>query len=347
MGVPLVGMGARADLVYSEPQTGHVSQRPRVVFIAGEGRSGSTLLDRILGSCPGFFSCGELIFIWDRGLANDQLCGCGEVFSSCPLWTTVLRNCEFTVSETSLDRLRSARDRYVRIRNIPLLAVAFFRKHLEPLATATESLHSAIAQVSGCRWIIDSSKWPAYGFFLKLVTKTNIRVVHLVRDPRGVAFSWARPKVRPEILSRVEYMHRYNYVRSAVWWIINNILSRILGIGVPYIRIRYEDLTRDPHGTIEKLLQFLEEPVSPPLSNRHWLHPGKHHTVSGNPSRFQSGAIDIRTDEEWIMKMPRLWKVVVTLLTLPILLAFGYHLWPKQGEEARGLHEAGGSLYDR
>ena len=33
---------------------------PKVLFIGGYGRSGSTLLDRVLGSTDGFFSAGEL-----------------------------------------------------------------------------------------------------------------------------------------------------------------------------------------------------------------------------------------------------------------------------------------------
>src|SRR6476469_754930 len=62
-----------------------VAPRPAapVLFIAGWGRSGSTLLDRMLGQVPGVFSAGELRDIWDRGVREDRLCGCGQPFHEC------------------------------------------------------------------------------------------------------------------------------------------------------------------------------------------------------------------------------------------------------------------------
>ena len=45
--------------------------RATVLYIGGMGRSGSTLVDRVLGQAPGVCSVGELVFLWERGvLAN-------------------------------------------------------------------------------------------------------------------------------------------------------------------------------------------------------------------------------------------------------------------------------------
>ena len=63
-----------------------------MVYIAGSGRSGSTILDNILGQIGGWASAGELRFLWERGVLGDRLCGCGERFSVCPFWTQVLRS---------------------------------------------------------------------------------------------------------------------------------------------------------------------------------------------------------------------------------------------------------------
>jgi len=52
------------------------------LFIAGAARSGSTLLDRVIGKRDGFCSTGELQFIWRRSFREDQLCGCGVSFTS-------------------------------------------------------------------------------------------------------------------------------------------------------------------------------------------------------------------------------------------------------------------------
>ena len=47
----------------------------KVAFVSSWSRSGSTLLDLLLGRLPGFWSAGEIRYLWDRGLLEDQLCG--------------------------------------------------------------------------------------------------------------------------------------------------------------------------------------------------------------------------------------------------------------------------------
>jgi hypothetical protein len=61
----------------------------KVLYIGGFGRSGSTLVERILGQLPGFCSAGEIVFLWQRGLIENQLCGRGATFSECDFWTRV------------------------------------------------------------------------------------------------------------------------------------------------------------------------------------------------------------------------------------------------------------------
>jgi hypothetical protein len=54
----------------------------RVLYIGGWGRSGSTLLDLILGQAPGVFSAGEVREIWQSGLVENRPCGCERPFRS-------------------------------------------------------------------------------------------------------------------------------------------------------------------------------------------------------------------------------------------------------------------------
>ena len=62
-----------------------VKQRDKIVvlYIAGWGRSGSTIMGNILGQLPGFAHVGELSNVWSRGVIEDSLCGCGARFSEC------------------------------------------------------------------------------------------------------------------------------------------------------------------------------------------------------------------------------------------------------------------------
>jgi D-aminopeptidase len=61
-----------------------------VVFIGSWSRSGSTLLDLMLGKVDGFFSAGELRLLWQRGAAENQLCGCARPFAECEVWSRVM-----------------------------------------------------------------------------------------------------------------------------------------------------------------------------------------------------------------------------------------------------------------
>src|SRR5438067_145989 len=61
----------------------------KVVYIAGCGRSGSTLLDRILGEAPGFVPGGELRNVWSWGVTPTARCGCGVGFQECSFWRAV------------------------------------------------------------------------------------------------------------------------------------------------------------------------------------------------------------------------------------------------------------------
>jgi hypothetical protein len=47
--------------------------RVTVLYVAGTGRSGSTLLARVLGEADGFVAAGELRYVWQRGLVEDRL----------------------------------------------------------------------------------------------------------------------------------------------------------------------------------------------------------------------------------------------------------------------------------
>src|SRR4051812_48764894 len=62
---------------------------PKVLYVGGSGRSGTTLLDRMLGQVPGVWSTGELARVWDNGLRDNELCGCGEPFWECAFWREV------------------------------------------------------------------------------------------------------------------------------------------------------------------------------------------------------------------------------------------------------------------
>ena len=81
----------------------------KVLFLAGKGRSGGTLLANLLGQVPGFFNVGELNRLWDWGLVSNYLCGCGVPVRECPTWTAILDEADARLAGRGLVPLKDAR----------------------------------------------------------------------------------------------------------------------------------------------------------------------------------------------------------------------------------------------
>src|SRR5215212_6026745 len=89
-----------------------------VVFIAGFGRGGSTLLAQIMGQLPRFVSVGELRHLWLRGAVENQLCGCGQPFRECTFWGAVAQQ-GFSQNWEQLAKIAELQLRVDAIRLIP------------------------------------------------------------------------------------------------------------------------------------------------------------------------------------------------------------------------------------
>src|SRR5216683_3159286 len=96
--------------------------RVRVLYIAGTGRSGSTLLANTLGQVKGVFNAGEIRYLWQRGMLENRLCGCSRHFMDCPFWQEVVREAlgPAAPDAQSMVKLQS---RLTRVRHLPSLAL--------------------------------------------------------------------------------------------------------------------------------------------------------------------------------------------------------------------------------
>jgi len=312
----------------------------KVLYIGGWGRSGSTLLDRMLGQVPGLFSTGELRYIWERGLLENQLCGCGLPFRECSFWGQVGKEAFGGWDEVDVAGVVGLRNSVDRLWHTPwLLGPAIWPGYgvkLEEYVNLLGRLYKAIRNVSNAKIIIDSSKAPSYAFILGKARDIDLRMVHLVRDSRGVAFSWKKQVVRPEVTYKVAYMPRYNPLTASLRYILDNGLlcfanrTPVLSRGAPpYVLVRYEDLADQPREMLARILSHVgyevrEDTFSFIDSATGRVFLGTNHMVAGNPMRFKSGEIVLRPDVEWQGKMPTSERFIVTLLTFPLLLAYGY-----------------------
>jgi hypothetical protein len=300
-----------------------------VLYIAGSGRSGSTLLTNVLGEADGLVNVGELRFIWERGFAEDRLCGCGTSFSNCPFWSRVIDKAFGSKSGVDPEKAIEAQRSQTQVRHLPRLLKAAltgerYRLPADHEARLTD-LYSAIAAETGAAVIVDSSKLPSYGYMLERVPGLELYVLHLTRDPRAAAYSWLRKKPlhdRPT----PSYMLRQGPVHSSVLWTIWNGVTPIFWrkAGTRYMHVRYEDFVADPNGIVQRVLGMVGAPDGAPLVDDHGVELHPNHTVAGNPDRLRNGRVTIREDDEWKRSITLRTRIVVSLIGLPFLKRFGY-----------------------
>jgi hypothetical protein len=236
--------------------------------------------------------------------------------------------------EIDVTRVAALRSQVDRNRFIPALARRKISPKMRNLLTEYTfyyaRLYAAIVQVSGCDLVVDSSKHPSLAHCLRWQPDVDLRVLHLVRDPRAVAYSWSRQVLRPDTDTQ-SYMTRYSPATAAKQWNVQNAAFHLLArAGVPTMRLRYEDFTAEPELILHQIAGFAGLPAreSYPFltaDGTSWgAHLGGGHSVSGNPMRFTTGQVPISRDEKWRTHMSKAHRRAVTALTLPLLALYGY-----------------------
>jgi Sulfotransferase family len=303
-----------------------------VLYIGGWGRSGSTLLAHVLAEVPGFVSVGELRYVWQAGPAGNELCGCGLAFAECPFWTAVGHEAFGGWDKVDLDEVLALEGAVLRHRKIPLLALGRLApehaRQVHRYGDLTAALYRAILTVAGAQVVVDSTKNPPYAYFLRAARASGLRmrVLHLVRDSRGVVHSWTKRVARPEVTSGGAYFQEFSPLQAGVRWMECNLAFELLRrLGAPTVQMRYESLAADPRRELERMFASMGEPDRHDLSAvGDSVHVAGQHSVRGNPMRFAHGRQQVRADEAWRTGMARKTRSLVVLVTWPLLLRYGY-----------------------
>lgn len=309
--------------------------RVRVLYIAGYSRSGSTILDSILGQIDGFFSMGELYHVWSRNIRDNTVCGCGTPFRECKVWNDIFDDAFGGMDKVDTREMIRAQNSSTRIRHIPIMSVPWGRRLLmsrsEQYLEQLKLLYQAIQARTGSRVIVDSSKVPLYGYLLNTIPSIDLYVVHLIRDPRAVSYSWLKKRLLPPLPDKDDpiYMDRYSVTKSSITWNVTNAAVEMFWRRRPkkYLMLRYEDFVDRPKENLQRIIELVSEQDNfslPPFVAERTIELETNHTTSGNPSRFKTGTLQLRPDREWISRMRLRDRVLATVLTCPLLLRYKY-----------------------
>lgn len=292
----------------------------QIIYVAGYGRSGSTLLDTVLANHPAVFGGGELTWLYQQILEN-QTCSCGLPLHDCDFWNDV----QHALS--------------VRLPGFDLTAAAAltlsqecwtsWRSQAAAYTTLWDATWEAMVQVSGRTMIVDSSKNSRLSRFrLELLLASqafDVSVIHLVRDPRAVMWSTARGSNRKLEAgeNRVSWMTPYKGLIS--WAYSNSCVDHLLARHphMRLLRLRYEDFVQQFESTVERLSNFLDLDFGVVANKVHaeeHLDPG--HGVAGNRMR-RNTQIKLRYDDEWSRRLPWYYRRSSALVR-PWMNRYGY-----------------------
>jgi len=302
----------------------------KVLYIAGMGRSGTTILGNILGQLNGFFYVGEFRAMWRRALIEKRFCGCGVPFIECEMWRRILDESLGGIDQIDIHHMFHLIQHGTRTHHIPLMLMPWgkqwLKSYLSKYLDNSEKIYQAIHSITNSKVIVDSSKFPSYAYILKWINAIDLYVIHLVRDSRGVTFSWLKKKNRQET-KNLEYLKQRNPLMTSMRWNMRNLASEVMfrRFSERYLLVHYEDVIDKPKEVIMRILRLIrEKPSDFSFLTENGVNLRVNHSVSGNPNRFQTGDVKLQRDEEWKVKMKRIDKIIVTMLTWPLLWRYGY-----------------------
>ena len=138
-----------------------------------------------------------------------------------------------------------------RQRYLPQLLTAragsSFGRRIATYAQGYRSVVAAVAAEADARYVVDASKWPAIALALHR-GGLDVRVIHLVRDVRGVAHSLSKDDIaRPHTTGGTDVMFHNSPASGAARWLATQTEVDLLAArGVRVSRLAYSDFVTDP-----------------------------------------------------------------------------------------------------
>lgn len=291
----------------------------RVIFIASDVRSGSTLLENLLSNHPETVSIGELrnlpsyLSEGQAGQSIGWICSCGEPLKECPIWMELrdkfLQKTGKKLEDIDLDLPRLRRKRFFHIGMLLSLLVPLpeFRRKLFQLMYHWPSVLEAgkysylilelYAEMLGASLVVDNSKrdWQLLSLISTRPQYLDLKVIHLIRDGRAVFYSK---------LKRVEEYRQlgitFREVPSHIGWVYNNLKIKVVSSLVAEkknLKIKYEDLCRNPETVLKQICDHLEIDFHKEMVR---LSGENKHSIGGSPHRLKwNRETPIQLDERW------------------------------------------------
>lgn len=291
----------------------------KIIYIAGYGRSGSTLLERILGTHKKCFGTGELAQLVPKMQEQNPECSCGKKIENCNFWGNITKLIRKKYNLNKIYSLQLTQESILGVFKRFFLSTDEYSQY-------NEGLFGAIFEntTSEIEFIIDSSKTARKRFFrpflLNNLPNTEVKLIHLVRDPRGCMHSNLKGSNK-KMEKGQDPKIKFAVPRTILHWPLANLSPHLFQLSSSdnYLRISYENFVSNPKNTLQKTGQFLDINLDrqiEALENKQAIPVS--HQIAGNRLRKKKKIV-LRKNKKWKKKLNKLNKFLALLFLWPLI----------------------------
>jgi hypothetical protein len=230
-----------------EDVCGVLRNSKRIVYIAGCGRSGTTILGFALGNMGRAIDLGEVLdFVKFKGSPN----GFGPDTANYKFWDNVRSDVASKLCGIDFDSLKSLErklDSHQALLRSVLLAGRAQPGGLEQYRGFLKALYERLLKDDRYDVFIDSSKYPSrLHHLLRVFEDETVCVVHLMRNPIELARTFRKDKQS----GRKSFLETMLY-----FFVVNTLIVRVTrGLDESrYQRLYFEDLIAEPVQQVDRI----------------------------------------------------------------------------------------------
>ena len=225
---------------------------PIILYLIGTPYCGSTILGAVFGQHADIENVGEMAY-WTSKTKDPalRLCACGRNLRECEFWSPVRETWLNAAGLADESSYRALQLKYETTSPVFFLKrnSLMRRTDFQEYARLTRLLMESIGQVSGKRFVFDTTKSPGRAVALA-ASGLNVIPLHLIRSgPRFIVSSIQRRIKRRQSNNPNDLFY---IVRASYRWLFTNLAAEVISSAIHprSVRMKYEDLIQSPRETI-------------------------------------------------------------------------------------------------
>ncbi|MDT7830207.1 sulfotransferase [Pricia sp. S334] len=298
-----------------------MKQKIKLILLIGSGRSGSTLMDMLVNENPNIMGVGE-ISNWNNKVFNEY-CACGDIVKSCPFWSEVIRKVGW--SEKDFQKYKEYQYEFNAPKRDSVFKIKDYteKSGFNDFISKSNEIFNAISEVSNKQILFDSSKSPQRAFNLSKSDLFDVKFIYLMRDPRGVVWSFKKSFKKNQKAGLQKDMKGTSLQKALYSWLAVNsrAFSALKSTSFPSLFVKYENFCANPNQEINRILEFVLGEKPKTEINLSESMQTESHVIAGNRLRMNKDII-IKPDFAWKKNLNFFQKAFIYSLTFPLLNKF-------------------------